>query len=252
MIRGAVLLGFAILLAGCPVTQPTDTPVPEKRLIEPQTGSKYYLYVPSYYTPERDWPLVVTLHGTPYWDTYDKQIHEWQDTGERKGLIVVAPKLRGVQGILPVIRHLFYRDLARDERTIMAVIDEVSINYRVDPKAILLTGFSAGGYPLYYVGLRNPERFSMLIARACNSDLKMFERIRITDAARKLPIRIFWGKDDLRRLQRQSWNAFRWLRMREFYNTRKKELHGGHLRRPDIAYEMWRPYLPKRHRRKPQ
>jgi len=215
----------------------------------PGGESKYRLYVPTSYTDDRQWPLVVTLHGTYLWDGPVRQISEWGALAEEHQFIVVAPHLRSVQGVLPVPQQWWFDDLAKDERAVMAIIDEVCRNYRVDRNVIMLTGFSAGGYPLYYIGLRNPQRFQMLIARACNSSIRLFERIKLTDAARNLPIVIFWGKEDLAPIQKQSWQAFRWLRRHRFYRAERHEIRGGHLRRPEVAYRFWRKSLPPRYRR---
>ena len=239
MVRYIFLLPLLGILAGCPVVQPQDTPVPERHLVESRTQRPYWLYVPSYYSEDRTWPLVVTLHGTHGWDSSRAQIMDWKALAEEHGFIVAAPSLRSVQGILPVAKGLWYKDLAADEEVILATVDELAAKYRVDPKAVLLTGFSAGGYPLYYVGLRNPRRFDMLIARACNSRIDLFEKIELTDEARKLPILIFWGKDDLGPLKDQSWQAFRYLRLHGFAGAEKKKVEGGHLRRSTMAYQYW-------------
>jgi len=244
--RIAVFVLLAGLLSGCPVTQPQDTPVPAVREVEPETGRDYRLYVPSVYDQARAWPLVVTLHGTHGWDSSNAQIKEWKALAEDEGFIVVAPSLRSVQGILPVVRGFWYDDLAADEKAVLAIIDEVSANYNIDSESVLLTGFSAGGYPLYYIGLRNPHRFNALIARACNSHVDIFERIELTDEARKVPLEIFWGKDDLKPLRDQSWAAFRYLREHGFRKAQKQETKGGHFRRPEMAHRLWQKHLPKR------
>ncbi len=243
-----LMLPLAILAAGCPVTQSQQTPVESLRIEEPVSGAGYYLYVPSFYSDQRDWPLVVTLHGTFGWDSSSAQIKEWKFLAEKHGLIVAAPDLKSVQGILPVVRSLWYQDLQADEKAILAVIDDVSRKYHIDPNAVLLTGFSAGGYPLYYVGLRNPQRFNMLIARGCNSDLELFKQIEFSDKVRKLPVAIFWGKDELAEIQRQSWQAFRYLREHGCRKASRKEVLGGHLRRPELTYSLWRSHLSEKHR----
>ncbi len=251
MRRFMTFLPLLAACCGCPVTQSQDVPVPASRHVEPVTGEQYRQYVPKDYRADRKWPLVVTLHGTraPAYDTDDKQINEWKKLAEDRQFIVVAPRLQSVQGILPVIKSIWFKDLARDEQVILAVIDEVCKKYNIDEKCIMLTGFSSGGYPMYYTGLRNPERFNALAARACNSSIEIFERIKLTDKARKLPIFIFWGKDDFKPVQDQSWAAFRYLRERRFRKTERKEIKGGHLRRPDIAYRFWKKYLPEEYRR---
>jgi len=249
MKRYLIFLPLAAAAAGCPVFQRQDTPVGVQKASEPQTNVEYRLYVPSYYRADRQWPLVVTLHGTHGWDDSRRQIMEWRFLAEQKGLLVVAPKLKSVQGILPVNESLWRKDLKRDEKVILAVMDELMGKYSIDPKAVLLAGFSAGGYPLYYVGLRHPDRFNMLIARSCNSSLDIFERVELTPAARKLPIVIYWGKDDLQEIHRQSWRAVRWLGERGFKHLDHDKIKGGHRRTPEIAYRYWRKILPKRYRR---
>jgi len=248
MRRLTVLLPVLLLLSGCPVTQPQDTPVDEVAATEPRTGRSYWLYLPSCYKADRKWPLVITLHGTHGWDSRDAQIREWKSLAEREGLIVASPQLRSVQGILPVSRELWRRDLDADEQAILGLLDDLCARYEIDQHKVLLTGFSAGGYPLYFVGLRNPRRFDMLIARACNSSIDLFESVELTDEARALPILIFWGKDDLTPLREQSWAAFRYLREHGFRKADKDETKGGHLRRPEVAYRAWRKRLPPEYR----
>ena len=245
------LLALALLLsavsAGCVPMQSNDTPVSAQRLEEMSTRAHYWLYKPSYYDESREWPLVITLHGTHGWDPASWQMIEWQQLAEDKGLIVVAPELKSPQGILPVIHGLWYDDLQRDDRVVLSIMDEVCRNYKVDRNAVLLTGFSAGGYPMYNIGLRHPERFSMLIARSCNTDLEMMKSIPITAEARRLPVMVFCGKDELKPIINQSWAAFRFLRENGCKKTEHTEIPGGHLRRPELAYKFWLKYLPKQH-----
>ena len=253
MRRQMAFLPLLVLLAGCPVTQRQDVPNPQQSLKEPTAKQDYSLYVPSYHSADRKWPLVITLHGTHGWDGHVRQVKEWKYLAEQKGLVVAAPYLKSVQGILPRIKSIWFKKLESDEKTILALMDTLIPKYNIDPNAVLLTGFSAGGFPMYYVGLRNPTRFNMLIARACNSSISLFERIKFTDQTRKLPVTIFCGKDDLKPIQDQSWQAFRYLRgRRRCFNTRKKDTKGGHQRRPDIAYQLWLPHLPDEYKRPTQ
>ncbi len=242
------LVALLPMLGGCPISQSQDTPVAHLKMTEPSTGESYYIYVPSNYTAERQWPLVISLHGTIPWDTYLAQIMEWKALAEEKGFIVVCPYLKSSQGIIKTARESWYQDLDTDERVILAVMDDVCGKYHVDPKAVLLTGFSAGGFSMYYTGMRNPKRFSALIGRACNSDVKMLEeKVELTDDVRKLPVVIFWGSDDPV-LRQQGWDAFEYLRIHQCKNTIKHEIRGGHLRRPDLAWQYWLPYLDPQYR----
>ena len=234
------------VLSGCPVL-PGPTPIDPQRFTEPAAGAKYWAYLPDDHSTDRDWPLVVTLHGSWGWDGRYRQALEWKALAQEHGFIVVAPKLRSAEGILPTFD--WQERLVEDERTVLAVLADAVKRFNVDPKTVMLTGFSAGGYPLYWIGLRNPTKFNMLVARACNSSLKHFEKIELTDEARQMPIHLFWGKDDLRPIQKQSWQAYGWLRRHRCFQTTMKEARGGHIRNPALAYRFWEPSLPVRHRR---
>ena len=208
------------------------------------------MYVPSYYIPDRPWPLVVTLHGTYVWESYSKQIKEWKQLAEAHGFIVAAPKMRSasVQGILPVMHSSRMKALREDDKMILSLLKTLSADYTIDSKAVMLTGFSGGGLPVYYTGLSHPDKFNLLVARSSNSDIKQFEEIAFTKEAKQLPIYIYWGKDDFSRICDQSWQAYRFLKERGF-TVEKKEKSGGHIRRPEIAYEYWKTILPNKYHR---
>ncbi|HUS47118.1 MAG TPA: hypothetical protein VM098_03285 [Phycisphaerae bacterium] len=249
MRRFVLFLPLIAACSGCPVWQSQDVPVPATLVKEQITGTRYWRYVPKDYTPQRRWPMVVTLHGTIPYDTYENQIDEWKRLAENKQFIVVAPYLHSTQGILPVVSKFWFEDLERDEKAILAIIDEMCKTHSIDKKAIMLHGFSAGGFPLFYTGLRNPQRFNMLVARGTNCRIELLESINITDEMRKLPVIILIGKDDSPVIQKQCWLAFRYLRERRCFETQRHEFEGGHLRRPDLAYTYWRQHLPEQYRK---
>ena len=63
-----LLVPLSGLLAGCPLTAHPPTPESPKAFREPTTGRRYWLYVPSTYSTDREWPMVISLHGTYGWD----------------------------------------------------------------------------------------------------------------------------------------------------------------------------------------
>lgn len=257
------MLPLVGLIAGCPVTQRLDTPVSEMlvshqdtpvsemRLSDsgPNRNRPYWLYVPSDYSDQRCWPLVITLHGSHGWDDSHRQMLEWKYLAEQKGFIVAAPDLRAAEGIIPVDKKTWPIDLASDEKAILTTIDELAQKYRIDRKCVLLTGFSAGGYGMYYTGLRHPDRFQMLIGRGVDSSMDIFENLQLTDSIREMHIALFWGQDDVGPIRQESWAAVEWLSNHHFKHVHHKTIKGGHLRRPELAYELWKPLLPAEYRR---
>jgi len=89
----------------------------------------------------------------------------------------------------------------------------------------------------------------MIVARNCNSDVRILEGVELTDEARRLPVVVFWGKDDLAEIHQQSWQAVQWLGEHDFKKLKWKKYPGGHLRRPDNAYGYFRAVLPARYKR---
>lgn len=243
----AVLLpAMLMLLSGCPIPQRQNTPVGFFSERAAATNTSYYIYVPSTYTPEKSYPLVITLHGTFPWDVAEFQIREWRALAEREEFIVVAPKLGSLstQGILPVAQSWRLEDLQEDDRAILDVLETVSRQYNVNRDRVLLTGFSSGGFPMYYTGVRHPEKFHAMIARACNFERAVVDGAELTDKTRRLPTVIFVGKDDPA-LQDDSWAAYRWLHRHGWnkHTAIRKEAKGGHLRRPQTAYSYWKEYF---------
>jgi len=248
-----LVLGFlALSLTGCPVWQSQDTPVDEFKVTEPDTKAQFYLYVPSKYDSDHKWPLVVTLHGTPGYDNARRQVKEWKALAEEHGFIVLAPKLTSVQGVLPIARSTRLKQLATDERRILAAMKEAQNRYNIDERNVMITGFSAGGFPLYYITMRNPEKFNTMAARLCNCDMKTLKTLPVSTASRKINMLIYFSKTGINPVYsghnpigRQSWSAFEYLRRQDHRSIKIKAVEGGHQRRPEIAYAFWRKYWPK-------
>jgi len=248
MRRFVLWLPLLAMVAGCPVLSPRPAGKIQA-LRDEETGRRYHLYVPTYYTAEEDWPLLVTLQGTHLYDDSYRQVREVAYMADRMGFILVAPGLRSVQGTLPVEKRLWRRDLERDRTVVLSVVDAVSEEYNIDPECVALSGFSAGGYVMYDVGLRYPERFQFLLGRSASHSMMIFEGIEFTDAARDMPIHLVWGRDDI--IREMAWESYEYLRTHGFFKTKKSRVEGGHWRHPEVV-ELWKRHWPPRHVSKPQ
>jgi phospholipase/carboxylesterase len=239
LMRGWVLALVPLvgIVAGCP--KPTILGVPNSI---PQLAGQhdgYWIYVPSNYTPDHAWPLVITLHGANGLDFPAVQIRDWQPLAEKHGFIVVAPKMRSVIVGPPMLRDLWIKDMATDEKSILSVMDEVTAKYHIDPKTVLLTGLSAGCYPLYYTGPRHPERFGMIVAMSCGFFSETVDKIALTPEARKMPVVVYWGGADLL-IQPYCKNAVQYFTTHGFTDIQQAEIPGmGHKHSPEVAYKYW-------------
>lgn len=240
-IRAAILstIAVAILpgLFGCPVIVRNDKGL-TRHCQEPVTGQAYELYVPSTYTPDRTWPLVVTCHGTPPLDSAKLQVREWTDLAEKRGLIIAAPVLKGTRARTDARPKTVEQQIQLqrfDEQTILATVNHVRAGFSIDEGKIFLTGWSAGNYAVLWTGLSHPEIFRTLAVRQGN-----FDPAFVAPLASKLSpeqqVMVFYGQMDL--LRGQAENCIRWLK-EQGVTVYSDEVYGAHHRAPALAYRYF-------------
>lgn len=138
------IVAFAAVLA---VRNSTPKDPAKYRHVQPV---EYYLYAPSSYSDDREWPLFVGIHGAG--GTGLDCWRMWQAHAEAEGYILLCPSIPGdASG--------FYQDVG--ENTVWSAIGEVQKAYRIR-KRMFFGGFSAGAffiqgftyhYPQYVSGL---------------------------------------------------------------------------------------------------
>jgi predicted esterase len=111
---------------------------------------EYYLYVPKNYSPDREWPLFVGLHGSgssglECWNL-------WQAYAKREDFLLLCPSIPGEVGG-------YYQDVG--ERTVWSAVGQVRQDYRVSSR-LFLAGFSAGAYFIQGFALHYPQSVSGL------------------------------------------------------------------------------------------
>lgn len=133
------------------VGPPVDTRVLE-RAGEPPIY--YSISIPKKYLPSKAAPLVLALHfgGDP--EGAGRAVLEIlvaQGLADL-GAVIVAPDSKGGAW-----------NTAANEHAVNLLIDDVLKNYNIDPKKIVVTGFSMGGAGAWYYGMKYPDRFSAVI-----------------------------------------------------------------------------------------
>lgn len=124
----------------------------------------YLLYLPDDYAPDpnREWPLILFLHGSGS-ETYDSSfvmsygLPEVLLSGDQPDpfpFIVVSPQA------FPGTTWWNEEVLA----VLEALLDEIVTTYQVDANRVYLTGLSMGGYGSWYVAAAYPERFAAMIS----------------------------------------------------------------------------------------
>ncbi len=149
------------------------------------TRGGFSLYVPEYYDPAQNYPLVVALHGGS--GNGGAFLWSWLREARTRGLVVIAPTAKGATWSLmePEI----------DGPNIDRMVDQVSADWKIDAGRMLLTGMSDGGTFTYVLGLRGGCRFTHLAPVAAAFHPMM---LGLADAGRLrgLPIEIVHGAQD--------------------------------------------------------
>jgi predicted peptidase len=120
----------------------------------------YRLYVPTSYTRDRAWPLIVMLHGN---GLNENQFMDGngnlQRLAEERAYVVVAPlgyRVDGGYGYNNGSRSAEEeRKLRLSEKDVLNVLDLMKTFYRIDPGRIYLAGHSMGGGGTWYIGARH-------------------------------------------------------------------------------------------------
>jgi len=232
----------SINLMGCAVPQKPGNGMCT-RLVEPETNTGYWLYLPEDYVKSNGqhangerWPIVITFHGLKPYDNAGPQIREWQEEADRYGFIVIAPELRTCDSLYMQypLRDPTLSYVQKDEKAIIAIMDEVYRRTNGDPNRVLATSFSSGGYMAHYIVNRYPKRFSCLAVRGSNFSAEMLDPLQIPQY-RDMNIGIFFGENDFKDCRVQSMEAVNWYRQRNF-DVVAREVKGlGHERRPQVA-----------------
>jgi len=130
-------------LPGCEVgepEQPFKSEVATAGLTHMSRGGHhggFSLYVPETYTPEREWPLIVALHGGS--GNGRDFLWTWLREARSLGYLLIAPKSYGDT----------WSEI--DDHGLLEILGWIERYYRLDRRRILLTGLSDGGtYALLY------------------------------------------------------------------------------------------------------
>lgn len=159
--RLSVLLVSGLLLSGAPASaQDGDLPVEILyRAIDVGTETlTYTMAVPRLPPPTGGYPMILALHysmgpsGAP---TYFGLGFAGQ---------LILPALMDLRAVV-VIPDAPTGTWAhpRSERLVLAMLDEVQKDFRIDPRRTLVTGFSMGGNGAWYFAAKHPGRFRAAI-----------------------------------------------------------------------------------------
>lgn len=142
---GLLVLGIVAFTVLLLISQP-DNPAAYRH----SQPVEYYLYVPKNYSPDREWPVFVGIHGSggsglECWNL-------WQPYAKKEGFILLCPSIPGDGGG-------YYQDVG--ENTVWNALGAVKSEYRLGSR-MFLAGFSAGAYFVQGFTIHYPQAVSGL------------------------------------------------------------------------------------------
>ena len=151
---------------------------------------RYVLYLPPGYHQDKNrrWPLMLFLHGA----------------GERGQKLSMVrrhgpPKLAAQERFpFVVIAPQCPKGRAWRRAELVALLDHVEANLRIDQERVYVSGLSMGGYGTWALGLAHPDRFAAIVP-ICGGGETLTARMLTRQkkaALRSLGIWAFHGKDD--------------------------------------------------------
>jgi len=119
----------------------------------------YLLYVPESYgqDPQQRWPLILFLHGRgERGDNLELlKKHPLPRILEQQSdfpAVVISPQLS--------LQRFWWSDMIDP---LNALLDQIQVEYSVDPQRVYLTGLSMGGFGAWEFALRYPTRFAAVV-----------------------------------------------------------------------------------------
>jgi predicted peptidase len=139
--------------------------------------SKYVLFVPHSYKGDKDYPLILFLHGAG----------ERGDDGQAPVLqgIGNAIKFKGKEKSFPFF--VIFPQAAKggnwqakgpDAKRALAMLAETQKNYKIDDKRLYLTGLSMGGFGTWSLAAAYPDKWAAIVPICGGGDPATAEKIK--------------------------------------------------------------------------
>lgn len=256
-LTAAGLLIAALGLLTAPTSAAKEAPLkPGKvhKLTTKKHDRAWSLLVPSKYSAKKSWPLVISSHGRG--GSGAGEMRGWQGLANKHGFIVACPDMCTATHNRPTKSNL--SPSKEDDEVLMEIFETVCAQFRVNRRAVMVTGFSGGGNPSYHSGLRHPDVFTHICTRGGNWAPQHLPHAEQVIAAGKehLQIYVFWGEKDHVLIigephgTGQAYQALKALKAAGYKNIKEEQIPAmGHKSRPDLAATWFGEFIAKNAKR---
>lgn len=133
---------------------------------------KYVVFVPKDYSADRQWPVILFLHGAG----------ERGNDGRRQVEVGLGPAVRERADTFPFlvvfpqnedVKGRILNSWSPDEpngKRALAILERVERDYRIDPRRRILTGWSMGGYGAWAMGAALPTHWAAVVPLSGGGD----------------------------------------------------------------------------------
>ncbi len=116
----------------------------------------YSLSLPAAYDPAVKWPLIISLHGHGWFRPF-----QGHPAPRYAGMFCLSPQGRGATDYM-----------ALGENDVLRALQEVEMDYNIDPNRIYVTGGSMGGTGSWQLGVHYADRFAGITPISGNADYR--------------------------------------------------------------------------------
>ncbi|MFO0917960.1 MAG: alpha/beta hydrolase-fold protein [Planctomycetaceae bacterium] len=163
------------------------------RIYQDERGQhRYAVFVPADYTPDREWPVIVWLHGASARGRDGRSIlvaglgpnvHFRRATFP---FIVVFPQCENLRSRLLG----GWTDQREDADRALKILEAVEQEYRVDPQRRVLAGVSMGAFGVWSIAARTSDMWAAMVPVSGGGPLT------IADNLKHIPVWAFHAQDD--------------------------------------------------------
>ena len=127
-------------------------------------GTRYRLYTPKQYDRTKDWPVLVSVHGTD--GRPEKYLDMCRRDADKHGVVVIAPWFD-----FPTYDHygtwsMRHLGMPRADLMLLDIITDVGKKLRIQADRVMLYGHSQGGQFVHRFVLAHPQRVARAAAAA--------------------------------------------------------------------------------------
>ncbi|MDE2996929.1 MAG: alpha/beta hydrolase-fold protein [Bacteroidota bacterium] len=161
---GVTATTLILVMAACMNTpSPLETGFLNRTVADGDSSARYQVYVPTDYSSDREWPVILFLHGS---GERGSDGLKQTDVGLGRAIRLHPERWPAIVVFPQAPDQTLWNE--KNERLALRALNQTLDEYSTDRQRILLTGLSMGGYGSLYLASKYPDLFAA-VAAVCPS-----------------------------------------------------------------------------------